>query len=380
MLAHCISTESEKIIIIFSITACFETDSIFSVGASPLPQAVKEVTNANENESPLPDDQASTCNTIPTPLFSACADDGEIPVIEAIHTAVDTKNCSVIITALSNDFIQKSCQGLVKLSELPKNYPEVDNLLRCLKCNIVMENKAFMVEHVAKLHQDTKMCPYCVKTFDHQVDISKHITDFLCCKGTTFDELCFFCPKCPEKYSDYSSLSAHFTSKHNFEKLMDWTMPCWKCNHVYMEKKQLKDHFKHAHHQITCRFCNGLFKNNVALMDHTSQTHKDALFAYCYKINPGGDLLCIVCDAKCVDKIRVSKHFVTYHKHLLPLLTDPKEVITLAEQVQEKKCSWDDDEFKGMLCSFLYFKDALIFISSSSALRALRHQRKGAQS
>lgn len=318
---------------------------------------LEEVTADNEKSPPSPKEQETTCNT-PTPTLQSnvCADDEEIPVIEAIHTAVDTKNCSVIITALSNEFIQKSCQGLVKLNALPKNFPQVDNHLRCLKCNIVVENKAYMVEHVAKLHPDIKICPYCVKTFEQEVDISKHITDNVCCNGADLKELCFFCPKCPEKCKDFSSLSAHFASKHSCGKLADWTMPCWRCNHVYMEKKQLMDHFQHTHHQSTCRFCNGLFKNNVALMDHTSQTHQDVLYSYCYKINPGGLLLCFVCDAKFVDKARISKHFITYHEHLLPLLAEPEEVRTLAEQVKEQKFSLDEEEFKGKLLIFIILR------------------------
>lgn len=319
-----------------------------------MPITEEEVATVHEIAPSSLIEQGSACNTALTPQPSACAEYGEIPVIEAIHTAVDTKNCSVIITALSSHFIRRSCQGLVKLSELPKNYPQVNNLLKCLKCNIVMESKAFMVEHSTKKHPDSKMCPYCAKNFDQEVNISKHLTEKVCCKEKQLDALCFFCPKCPEKCNDFSSLAAHFMSRHNCEKLTDWTRPCWKCNHVYMEKKQLQDHFKHTHSQSICRFCKGLFKNNVALMDHTNQTHQDALYAYCYKISPGGDLLCIVCDAKFTDKARISKHFVTYHEHLLPLLTDAKEVIALAEQVQEKKYTWDDHEFKGMLL-FLYF-------------------------
>jgi len=324
------------------------TSILFSILASPLPETVEEVATDNEQPPPSPNDQATTFNTNPMPQSSVCSDDEKIPVIEAIHTAVDTKNCSVIITALSNEFIKKSCQGLVKLNELAKNFPQVDDHLRCLKCNIVVENKACMVKHVAKLHTDSKICPYCVKTFEQKVDISKHITDHVCCKGDTFRELYFFCPKCPVKCNEFSSLTAHFASKHSCGKLADWTMPCWQCNHVYFERKQMMDHFQHSHHQSPCRFCNGSFKNNVALMDHISQTHPDTLYSYCYKINPGGELLCIVCDAKFVDKTRISKHFVTYHEHLLPLLTDPLEVRALAEQVQEQKCLLDEDKlFKG---------------------------------
>jgi hypothetical protein len=262
--------------------------------------------------------------------------DAAVPVIEAIHTPVDIKSCQVKLTQLDSLFVKNCCQGSVNLSSLPPNFPEHGYQLQCNICKLILKDREEMKLHNFKAHPDFKQCPSCLKIFSSKVDIRKHLAEMKCFQKQAPECLNFYCPKCAYSVDNYRSLSKHYCVSHKGQELSDWVSPCWKCNHVYFEKKQLFDHFKYSHPSVHCRYCIDKFANNVQFLSHFPSNHPDFKFTDCFKMISEENLLCIVCEAKFKDELAVSKHFLNYHFHLLCVLENPGKLEDLIREAEEQ--------------------------------------------
>ncbi|XP_059486113.1 zinc finger protein Xfin-like [Neocloeon triangulifer] len=259
------------------------------------------------------------------------------PIIEAIHPSVDLKNCSVKISALSDDFIRRCCEGSVNLAAMTAGFPGVKSHLKCRTCSIVFDDVTGKRRHIYKVHPDLKSCPYCLNSFAANFNLVKHVIEKKCCiKSLGKTQLQFFCPKCNVSRGDLKSLQEHFVSKHcgaYQSKLPDWMGSCCRCSNVYFVKKQLDDHFKYTHEIYSCKNCVAKFKSKVVLVGHIAEQHTDIKFSKFYKRTDNRSiLLCIACDAKFGTEMRMAKHFLNFHPELLKMLEHPNVVFDLAEE------------------------------------------------
>ena len=152
---------------------------------------------------------------------------------------------------------------------------------KCLQCDFIFENEAYLMEHVQSIHETASIhqCNYCDLSLQTEGLLDLHIQS---CHG--MHPPVIHCNSCDYTCIGMSLLNIHIRESHCIDPTSELLNPqcmkhtCYKCGKPHQTDLDLLNHLQacHQHHFLFhCNHCGESFADERDFNTHTNAAHSD---------------------------------------------------------------------------------------------------------